>query len=169
MLTNGADAAALKRPIDSRGEFVAAVHDAVDQAVARAARHMLWVDPDFSGWPLDDPALLQRLTDWLRLPQRQLQLLASDYDDIRRRRARFVSWYKLWSHAISAFNPAQDDVAELPCVLLARGTVLVHLQDPVHWRGWAVHDAAQRRQWHDRLDAILQRSEQAFPATTLGL
>ena len=39
--------------------------------------------------------LLQRLTDWLRLPQRQLVLLANDYEDLRRRRARFVASYRL--------------------------------------------------------------------------
>ena len=94
---------------------------------------MLWVDTDFADWPLDDPALLQRLTDWLRLPQRQLVLLASDYDDLRRRRARFVACYRLWSHAISAFGPAEDDVAQLPCLLLAdaHGTGATAGQDPL--------------------------------------
>jgi hypothetical protein len=169
MRTNSDAARPLAVPIDTRGDFVAAVRDAVDQALACAARRMLWVDPDFSEWPLDDPALLQRLTDWLRLPQRQLHLLASDYQHIRRHRARFVSWYKLWSHAIAAFSPAQEVVAELPCVLLAEGAVLVHMQDPLRWRGWVVADAAQQRQWRDRLDAVLQRSEPVFPATTLGL
>ena len=162
-------AAALQRPIESRADFVAAVHDAVSLALARATRRMVWVDADFAEWPLDEPALLQALTDWVRLPQRQLVLLAANYDDMRRRRARFTAWYRLWSHAVTTFSPSQDDVAELPCVLLAEGAGLVHLLDPVHWRGWAVSDVVQQRQWCDRIDAFLQRSTLAFPVTTLGL
>lgn len=166
----GAEAAtAQQRPIESRVDFVAAVRDAVSLALARATRRMVWVDVDFAEWPLDEPTLLQALTDWVRLPQRQLVLLAANYDDMRRRRARFTAWYRLWSHAVTTFSPSQDDIAELPCVLLAEGAGLVHLLDAVHWRGWAVSDALQQRQWRERIDAFLQRSTPAFPVTTLGL
>jgi hypothetical protein len=167
--TTEADPAPQQRPIESRTEFIAALHDAVDQAVKQATRRMIWVDANFAEWPLEDPALLQRLADWLRLPQRQLLLLAADYDGLRRRHARFLAWYRLWSHAINAFSPSPDDVAELPCVLWAENAGLVYLLDPLRWRGGAVADALQQRQWRDRIDAILQRSEPAFPATTLGL
>lgn len=169
MDTNDTGAAVVGRPIDSRADFVAAVHDAVDQALARGARRMLWGDKDFAEWPLDDPALLQRLTHWLRLPQRQLLLLAHDFDGLVRSRARFVAWYRLWSHGVGACSPAPDEPLELPCVLLAEGTVLVHLLDPERWRGWVATDAALLRQWRDQIDALLQRSAPAFPATTLGL
>lgn len=166
---DGDQAPALQRPIESRADFVAAVHDTAGLALARATRRMVWVDADFAAWPLDEPALLQTLTDWVRLPQRQLVLLGANYDDMRRRRGRFTAWYRLWSHAVATFSPSQDDVAELPCVLLAEGAGLVHLLDPVHWRGWAASDAVQQRQWRDRIDAFLQRSAPAFPVTTLGL
>ena len=162
-------AAALQRPIESRADFVAAVHDTVSLALAHATRRMVWVDADFAEWPLDDPVLLQALKDWVRLPQRQLVLLAAGYDDLRRRRARFTAWVRLWSHAVTSFSPSPDDVAELPGVLWAEGAGLVHLLDPVHWRGWASSDVAQQGQWRDRIDAFLQRSTPAFPVTTLGL
>jgi hypothetical protein len=162
-------ATAQQRAIESRAGFVAAVHEAVSLALERATRRMVWVDVDFAEWPLDEPALLQALTDWVHLPQRQLVLLAANYDDMRRRRARFTAWYRLWSHAVAAFSPSHDDVAELPCLLLAEGAGLVHLLDPVHWRGWAVSDALQQRQWRERIDAFMQRSTPAFPVTTLGL
>jgi hypothetical protein len=163
------EAAAWPRLIESRADFAAAVHCTVNLALARATRRMVWVDADFAAWPLDEPALLQALTDWVRRPQRQLVLLAAGYDDLRRRRARFTAWYRLWSHAVSTFSPCQDDVAELPSVLLAEGAGLVHLLEPVYSRGWAVSDALQQRQWRDRIDAFLQRSTPAFPVTTLGL
>lgn len=158
-----------QRAIDSRKAFVSAVHEAVQLALARRSRRMLWVDNDFADWPLDDPALLQRLTDWLRLPQRQLVLLANDYEDLRRRRARFVASYRLWSHAVSAHGPAEDDAAQLPCLLLADRTLLVQLLDKTHWRGWTSNEPASLRAWQERTDALLQRSSPAFAVTTLGL
>jgi len=157
------------RAIDSRSAFVAAVHEGVQQALQRRARRMLWCDRDFADWPLDDPDLLQELSDWLRLPQRQLLMLASDYEVLRRQRARFVAWYRLWSHAVSAQAPAADDVGELPCLLLADRTLLVQLQDKTHWRGWSSSEPAALQACRERTDALLQRAEPAFPVTTLGL
>ena len=155
--------------IDSRSAFVAAVHAGVQQALQRRARRMLWCDRDFADWPLDDPELLQRLSDWLRLPQRQLLLLASDYEVLRRDRARFVAWYRRWSHAVSARAPASDDLADLPCLLLADRTVLVQVQDKTHWRGRISGEPAALQACRERTDALLQRSQAAFPVTTLGL
>jgi hypothetical protein len=163
------DSLPTQRTIDSRSGFVAAVHEALVQALARRARRMLWADSDFADWPLDDPALLPRLTDWLRLPQRQLILLASDYELLRRRRARFVATYRMWSHAIASFAPAEDDVAQLPCLMLADRTVLVQLLDKVHWRGWTSTEPSSLRLAREQTDALLQRSESAFAVTTLGL
>lgn len=155
--------------IATRGEFVAAVLRAVDCAIERGSRRMLWVDGDFAEWPLDDPALLDALSNWLRLPQRQLVLLARDFEDIRRKRARFVAWHRAWSHAISAFSPAEADAKDLPCLLLVEGAAWVQLLDAAQWRGRLSFDAAQERLWRDKLDAVLQRSEPAMTATTLGL
>jgi hypothetical protein len=156
-------------PIDSRAAFEAAVHMAVGQACARGARRMVWVDADFAEWPLDDAALLQSLTHWLRLPQRRLLLLAQDYDAVARQRPLFVAWYRQWSHAVGAFSPASDAETTLPCALLADDTVLVHLLDPLRWRGWSTTEGSTLRQWRDRLDVLLQHSVPAFPVTTLGL
>jgi hypothetical protein len=164
----GDEALPQQHAIASRRAFAAAVHEVLDLAWARRARRMLWVDADFADWPLDDAALLLRLTDWLRLPQRQLLLLASDYEPLRRR-ARFAACYRLWSHAISAYAPAEDDVAQLPCLLLAEDMALVQLLDKAHWRGWISTEPAPLRLARERIDALLQRSAPAFPATTLGL
>ena len=103
---------------DTRDGFVAAVHQAMALAAARQARRMIWVDADFADWPIDDAGLVQALGDWLRLPQRRLQLLAVDPEALRRRCPRFMSLYRLWSHAIEVFAPAADDVPGWPCLLL---------------------------------------------------
>jgi hypothetical protein len=158
-----------QRAITTRSEFVAAVHEALELALAKRARRLLWVDADLSDWPLDDPALLQRLVDWLRLPQRQLRLLVADYEGLRRRCPRFTALYGLWSHAIAARAPAEDQAGPLPCLLLADHSVAVHLMDKAHWRGWVDTQPTTLRLWRERTDALLQRSQGAFPVNTLGL
>ncbi len=155
--------------IDSRGAFEASLHEALAAALAQRARRMVWVDPDFAGWPLDDALWLQRLGEWLRLPQRRLLLLASDFEALRPRCPRFVAGYRLWTHAITACSPLPEDAVELPSLLLADGAALVQLLDKDHWRGWSSNEPALLRLGQERIDALLQRSQPAFAATTLGL
>jgi hypothetical protein len=154
--------------IDTRQAFAAALHAALDLALAQRARRMFWVDADFADWPLDAAAALPLLGDWLRLPQRHLVLLAAQPEALRRR-ARFMEAYRLWSHALSVFAPAADDAAALPCLLLAEDTVCVHVLDKPRWRGRSSQVPAELRTARDNLDALLQRSEPALPATVLGL
>ncbi|MEO7851561.1 MAG: hypothetical protein ABIR94_04785 [Rubrivivax sp.] len=155
--------------IASRHEFVNAVHAAVADALTQGSRQMLWVDRDFADWPLDDVALLDTLTQWLRLPQRRLQLLAEQFDDLSRRSSRFVAWYRWRSHAVQAHSASEADAAGLPCLLLTEGAGLVQLLDKPHWRGRISTDASDIRQWRDRLVPAWQQSQPSFPPTTLGL
>lgn len=156
-------------PIDTRAGFLQAVTGAVDAAAAAGVHRLLWVDPDFTDWPLDDPALLQALAGWLRLPQRRLILLGARYDVLARQRPRFMAWYRTWSHAVAAFAPAGGDDSELPTVLVAEGVGVLQLMDRVHWRGRWVAEPAEAKSWAQHIDALLQQCEPALPATTLGL
>jgi hypothetical protein len=158
-----------RRTIDSRGDFVAALHELSQLALQQGTPRMLWADDRFAEWPLDDAVLLETLSAWLKPPQRRLVLLANDFVEVQRWRPRFVAWYRLWSHAVTAYSPAEDAPAALPSLAWAEGSAMVHLSDPERWRGWIGTDAATLRQWRDRIDAVLQRSVPAFPATTLGL
>jgi hypothetical protein len=155
--------------IDTRREFIAALRGSVQLAVAQRARRMLWADHDFADWPLDDPTLLEAMTQWLRLPGRHLVLLAHNFDGVSRRCPRFVAWYRVWSHGVSAFSPQPSDAAELRCLLLVEGKAAVQLVDKERWRGWISIDPQEVNQLRDSIDALLQRSDPAFPATTLGL
>lgn len=155
--------------IGSRSEFQAALRWGLHSAVAAGARRIVCVDPSFADWPLDEPALHQALTVWLRLPQRRLVLLAATYDELPRRHPRFVAWRADWSHAVDTRAPAAGDSLELPSLLVDDGATTVHLLDPVHWRGRAAQDARAAQQWRDEIDAHLQRSEPAFPVNALGL
>jgi hypothetical protein len=155
--------------IESRGDFAAAFGDALQLALAQRARRMVWVDADFDGWPLDDVAHVQQLTGWLRLPGRQLLLLAADYRALQREAPRFVACYRLWSHAIAACSPEQDAAASLPSLLLVEGQRCLRLLDRANWRGEVSDEPAGLSVWRDRVDALLQQSTSAWPVTTLGL
>lgn len=155
--------------IDSRIAFAAALRWGFDTAFARDARRIVCVDRDFAEWPLDEPALLDALAAWLRRPKRRLVLLADHFDEMPRRHARFVRWRADWAHAIDAFAPPADDRADLPTLLVDDGPVSVQLLDAVHWRGRCELDARHAQLWRENLDALLQRSEPAFPVSQLGL
>jgi hypothetical protein len=156
------------RAIGSRAAFVAALQESLSDALTRGARSMFWVDSDFADWPLDDAQWLQQLADWLRLPQRRLVLLAAEPEALRLR-SHFMACYGLWTHAIGVQAPAPEDLPGLPRLLLAERTVGLQVQDKRHWRGELSVEPATLRQWRERVDALLQRSEPALPFTILGL
>lgn len=155
--------------IDSSESFDAALRWGFETAIANKARCITCVATTFEDWPLDDPALLESLTTWMRLPQRRLVLLAANYDEVPRRLPRFTGWRRDWAHLIQALQPPLELAADLPTLLIDDRSVGVNLIDPVHWRGRAEVDVRARLLWQERIDAILQRSEPAFPVTTLGL
>lgn len=155
--------------IGSQHEFADALLRAMHAAMQRRCRLMLCFDADFGAWPLDDAALLEALTRWLRLPQRQLILVGGDFDGFAAGHPRFVGWYTNWSHAVFARKPAAQSAVELPCLFLADSGEFVELPDPLHWRGRSGFDLRQVRQWRSQHDALLQQCEPALPVTTLGL
>ena len=156
-------------PIDSRIGFMAALDWGFQQAVARDARRIVCVDPDWADWPWDDVALLERLVAWLKRPQRRLVLIARRYDDVPRRSPRFTAWRRDWVHAIEAWSPSEGYAGELPTLVLDDRATVVHLVDRRHWRGEALVDERTAGLWRERTDAVLQRSEPAFSASQLGL
>lgn len=157
-----------QQALDGRADFVAAVQQSVRRALAQRSRTMVWADADFADWPLDDAAMLAVLTEWLRLPQRQWRLLAAEPERLRRR-ARFMALYGPWTHAIAVSAAAEEDIASLPCLLVAEGAGRVEVLDKLHWRGQAGDDPLAMRAGRERLDALLQRSTPALPYTPLGL
>lgn len=164
----GAPAPSLPR-IDSRTAWCQAVLWGFETAIARGARCITCIDADFAEWPLDDVALLQRLTAWLRLPQRRLQWLAAGYETMARQHPRLVAWRADWVHASPGWQVSEDLVAGLPSLLLDDTGLSLHLVDAVHWRGRAALDRRSATLWQERLDAWMQRAEPSFAAKTLGI
>jgi hypothetical protein len=155
--------------IDSRSGWRDAVLWGFETAMAQGARRIFAVDPGFAEWPLDDPALLQGLTAWLRLPQRRLVLVAGSFDELPRRCPRFNAWRSPWSHAMEGWQVPEDLARDLPTVLSCDGAVSVQLVDAVHWRGRVALDERRARHWCEEIDVVLQRSERALAVRTLGL
>jgi hypothetical protein len=155
--------------ISSRADFVTALLWGFRTAIEQRARRIVCVDADFAMWPLDDAQLLQDLAAWLRTPQRRLVLLARTYDEVPRCCPRFTAWRGHWAHAIEAWLAPTELAAELPTLLVADGTVGVHLIDAVHWRGRASTEVRSVSRWSQEIDVVLQRSERGFPVITLGL
>lgn len=155
-------------PIRSRAEFHAALRSAFAEAAAAGAREIWLCDADFADWPLGERAVIESLTQWAA-SRRRLTLLAQHFDTVVRLHARWIFWRRQWSHIVQCRSNAELEAAQLPTLLLAPGVVSVELFDPVHHRGRVSHEAADGLRCRERIDAVLQRSAEAFPVTTTGL
>jgi hypothetical protein len=154
--------------ITSRAEFHAALRLAFAEA-ATAGSHELWLaDTDFADWPLGERDVVENLTRWVA-SSRRLTLIAHDFDEVARRHPRWVTWRRQWSHVVTCRTNAELEADGIPTLLVASGTVTVRLSDPTHHRGRIAHDRAEELRCKELIDAVLQRSEEAFPATSTGL
>ncbi len=154
--------------IRSRSEFHAAVRTAFAEAAAQGCREIWLSDIDYADWPLDEPALIDSLTGWAK-PYRKLTVLAQHFDEFGRRHARWVAWRRHWSHVVECRANVELEVGKIPTLLLAPGLVTVRLVDPLRYRGSVSRAASDAIHGRELIDAVLQRSEEAFPVTSLGL
>lgn len=154
--------------ITSRNEF----HDALRRAFAQAAdagcREILLCDDDFSDWPLGERRVVEDLTRWAA-SHRSLTVVARHFDEVVRRHARWVEWRRNWSHIVQCRVNNELEAGQMPVMFLAPGATSVRVVDAEHHRGVLSHDKADAIVWREALDAVLQRSEESFPATQLGL
>ncbi len=154
--------------ITTRSEFHTALRAALADAANHGSRELWLCDNDFGDWPLGERAVVEIFSQWAA-SSRRLTLLARHFDDVARRHARWIEWRRTWSHIVSCRTNIELEGGEFPTVLLAPGTVSVRLSDLVHHRGRLSHDKADEVRCKELIDAVLQRSEEAFPATTTGL
>ena len=140
-----------------------------DTAFARRARQITCVSPRFDTWPLDELALNPVLTQWLRLPQRQLRLLSADFDSLDRAMPRFSQWRRDFVHAVCCWRCPAELVESLPTALFDDDTVSVRLFDVELGLGRASVNGRTRLLLAQETDVLLQRSEAAWPVRTLGI
>ena len=154
--------------IASRAEFHDAVRSALATAEATSAREIFLTDPTFADWPLNDPGDVESLQRWVDL-RCTITLLADSFDEFARRQFRFVAWRKQWSHVVRCRTDSELGAEQVPSLLLVPGQVALRLLDRVHYRGTLSSRPVDLNETREVVDALLQRSAEAFPVTTLGL
>ena len=156
------------RIITSRSEFHDALRQSFDLVADEGCREVFIADPTFADWPLGERAVIESLTRWA-YAHRKLTVLAQNFDDFTRRHPRWVEWRRQWAHVVECRALADDDAGKLTGLFLAPGLVTLRVLDAEHYRASLSFDPADAIRVRDNLDALLQRSEEAFPATNLGL
>ena len=154
--------------ITSRAEFQTALRAAFAEAATVTCREIWLCDDDFADWPLGEREVVENLSRWAA-SSRRLTLVARSFDTLARCHPRWVAWRRDWSHIVRCRTHSELGVGEFPAILLAADAVSVRLSDTTHHRGRLSHARAEAVRCREQIDAILQRSEEAFPATTTGL
>jgi hypothetical protein len=144
--------------------------------LAVAAQHpadLLCLDHDFSHWPLGERGVVDSLGQWA-LASRHMQctMVAMNWEHVAALHPRWVQWRTPWSHKVPCRTldaPEQASLQMLRPMLILRGVLGLQLIDDN--RGTAVwtRRPAELAQWWQTGDAILQRSVETLPVTTLGL
>lgn len=157
-----------RRPITSRTEFHAALRSAFAHAADLGAREIMLCDANFADWPLSERAVIDALTRWAG-STRRLTLYAQTFDEVARCHGRWTEWRRQWSHVVQCRSNGEIEASEFPTIYWATAAMSVRLADPVRFRGIASREAADALTCLEAIDAVLQRSAEAFPVTTLGL
>jgi len=155
-------------PIASRADFLQAVRDALGLAEQSGAREIVLVDRDFADWPLNEPLVIDALSRWID-SSRLLVVFAHSFDEMARRQLRFVEWRRQWAHVVQCRSDPELEAEQIPTLLLAPGRTCVRVLDRVRYRGTVSNRPVDLTESRETIDALLQRSVEAFPVTTLGL
>ena len=155
-------------PIGSRAEFLDAVRTALARAEEHGAREIVLVDPNFADWPLNERTVIDSLSRWID-SSRLLVVVAHSFEELARRQLRFVEWRRQWAHVVQCRNDPDLEAEQIPTLLLVPGLTCVRLLDRIRCRGTVSSRPVDLTEAREAVDALLQRSVEAFPVTTLGL
>jgi len=158
----------IARTTGSRGEFLDAVRHAFTDIATQGCREVWICDSDFADWPLSERLVIENLTRWA-YAHRKLIVVAESFDEFPRRHSRWVEWRRQWSHVVECRQVDEADAGLLKGLFLAPGALTLRVLDAEHYRASLSFDPTDGTRIRDAVDAVLQRSEEAFPVTTLGL
>jgi hypothetical protein len=156
------------KQIASRGDFHDAVRAALAMAAEQGAGEIFLVDPHFDDWPLNERGVIESLERWAT-SRRRIVVFAHDFDEVARRAPRFAAWRRQWSHIVQCRSDPELEAAQVPTILFVPGMLAVRLLDRIRYRGTMSGRPADHVECRETIDALLQRSVEAFPPTTLGL
>jgi len=154
--------------VTSRAEFRDAVRSCLGGAADAGAREIVMIDPTFADWPLNDVAVVETFARWAG-QGRSLTLMAHRFDELPRRHMRFVEWRRNWSHVVRCRADEELEEQQIPTLLLVPGQTCLRIVDNVNYCGTVSGLAADLMTGREAVDALLQRSSDAFPVTALGL
>ena len=154
--------------IASRKEFHEAIRSCLVRAADAGASAIYLVDNDFEDWPLNERAVVEALARWASA-RRKLVLFAHSFEAMPRSAPRFTEWRRQWSHIVLCRSDPDIEAQQVPTLLLVPGELALRLLDPVRYRGLLSGRASDEVEARETIDALLQRSVEAFPPTTLGL
>jgi hypothetical protein len=152
---------------EGREAYAATLLAAMQHAARVQSPQITWADTDFAAWPLGRADMLQALTDWVG-GGRRLTLIAAHYNAFPQRHTRWMAWRRTWSHAVRCLAVHEELATQVPTLWLT-GDLAVRLHDPLRHRGQVDRETVDLARCRDLLDALSQRTEEAFPVTTLGL
>lgn len=160
--------AASRRLLTSRAECIGALREALRNADAAGCRTLEWCDVDYVDWPLGEPGVIDVLSHWAR-PHRRLVMYALSFERLAARHPRWVVWRRRFAHVVSCRALHDVEAAQVPSLLVAPGLGCLRCPPIGLRRGAWSEDSAEMERTRLVLDALAQRSVEAFPATTLGL
>jgi len=154
--------------IEGRTAVIECLRQLMVASANAGVRRIHCVAPSFLDWPFDQSGVLEALVRWAKPPGRAMLLIAQDFDGVGRQHPRFTAWRRDWAHCIEALQPSEGERVELPTLLWA-GMQALEVLDTERWRARWLRDPAELRAKAELCEAIAQRCEAAWPATTLGL
>ena len=147
--------------------FQQLVRDTLVCASNQGWKEIIFCDATFADWPLGERAVADALQAWSKTG-RKFILLATRYDELMRRHARFVTWRKTWSHIIECRACPSADPLDFPSAIWSPQWVMRRL-DVEHSGCIAGSEPERRLLLREELDEWLRNSSPGFPATVLGL
>lgn len=151
-----------------REAFQQLVRDAFATAAREGWQEIVISDANFHDWPLGERSVIEALQTWAR-GGRRFSMLASSYDDVVRRHARFVRWRGTWDHIITCRRSPSTDPLSIPSALWSPHWVM-HRIDPERCVGITGDEPNRRVVLKESLTEWMRnKSAPGFPSTTLGL
>lgn len=154
--------------ISSRREFQDAIRSGLARAAEAGAAEIVLVDPGFEPWPLNERGVIESLSAWAA-SRRRLLVFGHAFESMSRTQIRFAEWRRSWSHVVQFRSNDELEADSVPTLLFIADVLCVRLLDRDNFRGIVSAKPIDMVECRETIDALLQRSTEAFPVTTLGL